>query len=69
MKFTPPTKMLLVGICCFAPSAHAYLDLGTGSMLLQALLGGIAGVVVVARLYWHKLLALFRKGKVEERDA
>ena len=39
--------------------AHAYLDPGTGSMLLQGLLAGIAGAAVVLRLYWAKLKALF----------
>ena len=39
--------------------AAAYLDPGTGSMLLQALLGGVAAVGVVARLYWHRLTAVF----------
>ena len=34
--------------------ASAYLDPGTGSMLLQALLGGVAAVGVIARLYWHR---------------
>ena len=39
--------------------AHAYLDPGTGSMLLQGLLAGIAGAVVVLRLYWAKIKAIF----------
>jgi hypothetical protein len=34
--------------------AWAYLDPGTGSIMLQALLGGIAGAMVVGRLYWHR---------------
>ena len=39
--------------------AHAYLDPGTGSMILQILLGGVAGVAVAGRFYWHKFLAFF----------
>lgn len=35
--------------------AWAYLDPGTGSMMLQVLLGGIAGAMVVGRLYWDRL--------------
>lgn len=38
--------------------AFAYLDPGTGSMLLQLILGGIAGVLIVARLYWSRLKRL-----------
>ena len=56
----------------------AYLDPGTGSLFLQLLLGGIAGLVVILKLYWHKILAFFgiRKahagtdeGEVEEGTA
>jgi hypothetical protein len=39
--------------------ASAYLDPGSGSMLLQVLLGGVAGVAVIAKLYWGRLLSLF----------
>jgi hypothetical protein len=38
---------------CVGP-AWAYLDPGTGSMMLQLLLGGIAGAMVVGKLYWHR---------------
>jgi hypothetical protein len=34
--------------------ASAYLDPGTGSMMLQLLLGGIAGAMVVGKLYWQR---------------
>jgi hypothetical protein len=37
---------------------HAYLDPGSGSMLLQVLLGGIAATAVVAKLFWHRVLVL-----------
>ena len=37
-----------------AGPAWAYLDPGTGSMMLQLLLGGIAGALVVGKLYWYR---------------
>ncbi len=40
-------------------AAYAYLDPGSGSMLLQLVLGGLAGLAVIAKLYWHRLLTLF----------
>ncbi len=46
-----------------ARPAYAYLDPGTGSMVLQLLLAGLAGVLVVLKLFWHKILALFGIGK------
>ena len=37
--------------------AFAYLDPGTGSLFLQLLLGGIAGLAVIGKLYWRRLLS------------
>ena len=39
-------------------SAHAYLDPGTGSIILQGIIGAIAAIAVALKLYWHKLLKL-----------
>lgn len=41
-----------------ATGAHAYLDGGTGSMLLQLLLGGMAGLAIAGKLYWYRFLTL-----------
>jgi hypothetical protein len=43
--------------------AHAYLDPGAGSMLLQLLLGGLAGLVVLAKLYWRRLIGFFKRSR------
>jgi len=48
--------------------AVAYLDPGTGSMLLQVILGGVAAVGVAVKLYWHKLRAAFGMAKKVEPD-
>lgn len=54
--FCTPSPLVLsalfVGMS--AGSAHAYLDAGTGSMILQVLLGGVAGLMIVGKLYWYK---------------
>jgi hypothetical protein len=46
----------MVGI--LTSSAYAYLDPGTGSMILQVLLGGVAGLALAGKLYWQKLLSV-----------
>lgn len=48
--------------------AQAYLDPGTGSMLLQVILGGVAAIGVAVKLYWHKLRVAFGMGKKEESE-
>lgn len=42
-----------------ARPAYAYLDPGTGAIILQLLLGGVAGVAVIAKLYWHRVKGFF----------
>ena len=39
---------------------HAYLDPGSGSMFMQLVLGGVAGFVVIVKLYWRQLLEFLR---------
>ncbi len=48
--------------------AYAYLDPGTGSILLQGLLGGIAGAAVFLKLYWHKFMSFFGRNKPDASD-
>ena len=43
--------------------AFAYLDPGTGSMLLQVILGGVAAVAVAVKLFWYKIRAAVGLGK------
>jgi len=38
----------------------AYLDPGSGSVLLQALLGGVAAIAITGKLWWARLLMLLR---------
>lgn len=44
---------------------EAYLDPGSGSMLLQVLLGGFAAIGVAAKLYWRRLTARFQRNEIE----
>jgi hypothetical protein len=46
-------------------AVFAYLDPGTGSMLVQLLVGGFAAAGVALKLYWHRILRLLRIRKTE----
>lgn len=50
--------------------AHAYIDPGTGGMLLQLLLGGVAGAMVIVKLYWFRIKDGFQSvfGRREKVD-
>lgn len=51
------TSWLLIACVIFATPSHAYLDPGTGSILLQSLLASIAVALGVLRFHWHSFKA------------
>ena len=59
---------VLVCLLALERPVFAYLDPGSGSMLLQVLLGGFAAVGVIARLFWHRLTAVFRRSEGDHVD-
>lgn len=61
--------VLIVAIFFFPLNAFAYLDPGSGSMLLQLILGGVAGLMVVVKLYWQSFLSLFKGKKSTDSDS
>ena len=58
--------VLTILVVPLARPAHAYLDPGTGSMILQVALGGVAGILVAARLYWRRLMRRFGSSSRED---
>ena len=50
-------------------SAHAYLDPGLGSMLLQGLVAGVAAVSVVWSGYWSKVKRFFARRRADARQS
>lgn len=62
--------VVLVSLAVVAAEApaHAYLDPGTGSVLFQVLVGGVAAVGVIVKLFWHNLSAPFRRRRSTHSD-
>jgi hypothetical protein len=44
----------------------AYFDPGSGSLLLQVLIGGSAGLVVFARYLWERLPSFLKRCQHDE---
>lgn len=59
-----------VFIILTAPAAYAYLDPGTGSMILQGILGGLAAAAVLGRLFWSRILTFLgiKKNEPDENS-
>lgn len=50
------------------PAAFAYLDPGTGTMIISAIIGLFAAAVLAVKTYWYKLTSLFKGRPPEGRD-
>ena len=67
---------LIVGLISYTTPTYAYLDPGTGSILIQGLIGGLAIVMSFLSIYWQKVKAFFTKKEpdididtdIEDRD-
>tara|TARA_B100000029_G_scaffold57817_1_gene52202 strand:+ start:47 stop:250 length:204 start_codon:yes stop_codon:yes gene_type:complete len=63
-------------LCFFIKDAYAYLDPGTGSMIIQVVIAAFVAVGIYIKLFWHKFKNLFTKkhkkenveGKRENKD-
>ena len=63
-NFMNSLKNLLVAMMLtiiLAPSAYAYLDATTGSIVLQAVIAGAVGSMFFIRLSWRKIKNFFKK--------
>jgi hypothetical protein len=46
-----------------------YIDAGSGSLLLQAIAGGVAAGAVMAKVYWRRLRRFLHIGKPEDESS
>ncbi len=53
------------------PQFFAYIDPGTGSIILQAVAAAIIGGAVAVKLFWHRILTFFglkKRNRAEGED-
>ena len=62
------TLLLVVVGVGFATPAYAYLDPGTGSILLQGILGSIAAASVAVGAFWTRIKLFFHRARPSAHD-
>ena len=50
-------------------TSNAYVDPGTGSILIQGIIGAIAAIGVTLKLYWHRIVRVIRPGSADKQKA
>jgi hypothetical protein len=61
-----PVAVIVIYLAIFPSNAHAYIDPGAGSVLLQGFLGLVAATSAITIAYWRNVkafLARFAKPK------
>jgi hypothetical protein len=62
IRLSEPLALAAILLAASATSpAWAYLDPGTGSMMLQLAMGGVAGALVIGRLYLKRASDFLRQ--------
>ena len=58
-------KFIWIALASFiiTTDAYAYIDPGTGTIIIQAIVGALAAGAVTIKIYWYKLKAFFTKKK------
>lgn len=64
-RMTRSVLLVLCTLCVVPATAHAYVDPGSGSMMLQLLLASFLGGLYALKTYWRRIRAWFT-GKRED---
>jgi hypothetical protein len=60
---------LALALALLPAPAHAYLDPGTGSMILSAIIGLFAPAALAIKTWWYRIKSLFRRQDPAGRPA
>lgn len=62
--------LLVAGVTLLVPTniCHAYLDPGTGSMVIQLIAGGVLTIATAVGMYWKRIKLMFT-GKKEQKGS
>lgn len=66
ISFKPVSVLIILAM---PTQAYAYLDPNSGSILLQVLLGGLAGLALSFRMFWENIKAFFSFRRKKETPA
>jgi len=55
MQIATLAYVVVIATLSFAKPAHAYIDPGTGTLIVQSLIGGAAAAVTVGSVYLAKI--------------
>jgi hypothetical protein len=61
MRFLPASLLAIILVVLYQPSAHAYIDPGMGSLIIQGLIGAFMAAALTFKMWWYRLTGFFKK--------
>ena len=61
------SAMAIIGII-YASPVYAYLDPGTGSIILQGLIAGFLAIAAAGSVFWQRIKSFFAKLSFSEKS-
>ena len=58
--------VITLSLLLVSPTAFAYLDPTTGSMVVSAIVGIFASIALALKTYWYKIKGLFRRDNKQD---
>jgi len=58
--------LILILFATISVPAHAYIDPGSGSAIMSAIIGFLVAAGLAVKTYWYKLKSLFKGKKKNE---
>lgn len=68
MKNTTLPTIFAFALLATPGQAFAYLDAGTGSMIIQGIIGAVVAGIYIVKMYWHRLITLLGVRKRSEDE-
>jgi hypothetical protein len=59
------TAFALLLLIASTGAAHAYVDPGTGSYVIQLIIAALAGIALATRIYWGRIKGFFARSSSE----
>ena len=64
-KFTRMIAFVVLSMSV-APAANAYLDPGSGSIIISGIVGALVAIGMTVKLYWYKMKSLITRKKLPD---
>lgn len=69
MQYRNVKCSVLLLLSILSASAHAYIDPGSGSAIMSAIIGFFVAVSLAVKTYWYKIKSLFNRSETNSSPA